>query len=237
MSTVSVWSFSARQPFSMAYALLVLIIGFIAGPFLGNHREIRGLLGTGYDSVVDHGRWWSPVTSVFIVDNALELVFAVLAAVVVLGCAERLMGTWRTAIAFVVTSVVGASVGILAQSIGVADGEMWSRGVREMFTFDPFTPIAGSIMAASCFAGPLWKRRIRVITLTVLLTLVLYSGQPSDVYRLIAAGAGLALGLAFRPTPVDLSWHRSSDHESRTLLAAVVGVLAVGPLEIGRAHV
>ena len=166
----------------------------------------------------------------FVVDGVIELVFAVLAAVVVLGFAERLMGTWRVAITFVATSVIGAGIGILAQSIGVADGEMWSRGVREMFTFDPFTPIAGAIMAASCFAGPLWRRRIRVITITVLLTLVLYSGQPSDVYRLIAAGAGIALGLAFRPARVDLTWHRSSDHESRTLLAAVVGVLAVGPL-------
>ena len=86
----AVVSFGARQPFATAYALLLLIVGFVAGPILGQHRAIRGVLGTGYDSVVDHGRWWSPVTSVFVVDGVIELVFAVLAAVVVLGFAERL---------------------------------------------------------------------------------------------------------------------------------------------------
>ncbi|WP_241978684.1 phosphatidylglycerol lysyltransferase domain-containing protein [Cryobacterium sp. TmT2-59] len=219
----------AGQPLAMGYALL-LLAALVTGPLTGPSPALRGILGTGYESVVENGHWWSPLTSVFFVDNAAEVVLALFAAVVVLGQAERLMGGVRTAIAFVVTAVLGAGLGILGQSLGVAGGEFWSRRVSELWSLDPFTPIVGTIMAASFYAGPLWRRRIRVFTISGALVLLLYSGQPSDVYRLIAALVGLGLGAAFRPRPIDLTWRRSSHHETRTLLAAVVGVLAVGPL-------
>jgi phosphatidylglycerol lysyltransferase len=221
---------AARQPFALGYALALLLAALVTGPVGGPSRALRLLLGTGYESVIDNGHWWSPVTSVFFVDNGAELVLALAAAVLVLGFAERLMGTRRTVVAFFATAILGAGVGILAQYAGVAAGELWSRGVSELWALDPFTPIFGAIMAASGFAGPLWRRRIRVLTLSAAVVLVLYSGQPSDLYRLLAALAGLGLGVLIRPHRIDLSWRRSSDHETRTLLAAVIGVLAVGPL-------
>jgi lysylphosphatidylglycerol synthetase-like protein (DUF2156 family) len=220
----------SRQPFALAYALLLLLAGLATGAVQGPSRSLRLLLGTGYESVIDNGHWWSPVTSVFFVDNGAELLLALAAAVLVLGFAERLMGTWRTIVAFFGTAIIGAGVGLLVQYAGVAGGELWSRGVSELWALDPFTPIFGAVMAASCFAGPLWRRRIRVLTLSTAVVLVLYSGQPSDLYRLIGALAGLGAGALFRPHRIDLTWRRSSDHETRTLLAAIVGVLAVGPL-------
>jgi phosphatidylglycerol lysyltransferase len=225
-----IWRLAEKQPFALGFALTLLIAAMLTGLLRGPHRELRVLLGTGYESVVDLGHWWSLITYVFFTNGLLQLVIALVAAVLVLGFAERLLGTLRTTIVFVSTAVLGALLGIVIQGFGLASGELWSQHVSELWALDPFAPVAGCIMAASCFAGPLWRRRIRVLTLASVVVLLLFSGQPSDVYRVFAALVGLGMGLLFRPQPVDFTWRRSSHHETRTLLAAVVGVVAVGPL-------
>ncbi|MDJ0323644.1 DUF2156 domain-containing protein [Cryobacterium sp. PH31-AA6] len=221
---------AAGQPVALAYALTLLLAALATGPLRGPGRPVRMLIGTGYESVVENGRWWTPLTSVFFIDNGAELLLALIGALVLLGYAERVMGSARTVVVLLGSAVLGAAGGILLQAAGVAGGELWSRGVSELFALDPFTPIFGTIMAASFYAGPLWRRRIRVLTISTALVLLLYSGQPSDVYRLIAALVGLGIGALFRPNRIDFTWRRSSHHETRTLLAAVVGVLAVGPV-------
>ncbi|WP_233193451.1 DUF2156 domain-containing protein [Cryobacterium sp. Y29] len=226
----SLYRWSSQRPFAVFYAVALLAVGLATGAVAGPARGIRLLFGTGYESVIERGHWWSPLTSVFFVDNGVELLLALAGAVVLLGFAERLMGTRRTVIVFLVTSILGAAIGLGAQYLGVAGGEMWSRGVRELWAIDPFTPMFGSALAASYFVGPLWRRRIRVLGLSTVLVLVLYSGQPSDLYRLLAAVVGLGVGWLWRPSLRVASWRRSSDHETRTLLAAIVGMVAVGPV-------
>jgi phosphatidylglycerol lysyltransferase len=221
---------AVRQPVALVYVLTLLLSALATGAFSGPARPVRMLLGTGYESVVENGRWWTPLTSVFFVDNGAELMLALIGAIFLLGFAERLMGSGPTVIVFLGSAVLGAAGGILLQAAGVAGGELWSRGVSELFSLDPFTPIFGAIMAGSCYAGPLWRRRIRVLTISTALVLLLYSGQPSDVYRLIGTLVGLGIGALLRPDRIDFTWRRSSHHETRTLLAAVVGVLAVGPV-------
>ena len=226
----ALWRLAGKAPFALGFALTLLVAALFTGVLRGLHGQLRLLLGTGYESVVELGHWWSLITYVFFSNGVLELVVAILAAVIVLGFAEHLLGTIRTIVVFLVAPVLGALLGILLQGFGMASGELWSQYVSELWALDPFAPIAGCIMAASCFAGPLWRRRIRVLTLASALVLLLYSGQPSDVYRVFAALVGLGMGLLFRPAPIDLSWQRSSHHETRTLLAAIVGVVAIGPL-------
>jgi phosphatidylglycerol lysyltransferase len=224
------WRQVRRQPFAITFAVILLAIELATGPARGARMTLRTLFGTGYETVVEAGHWWSPVTSVFLADTGAELVLAVAGSLVVLGFAERLMGTSRTVIVFFAGAILGTGFGIMVQSVGVASGELWSRGVSELWTLDPFTPIVAAIMAASWYAGPLWRRRIRVLTVASALMLLLYSGQPADLYRLIAALVGLGLGALFRPARIHPSWRRSSHHEIRTLLAAVVAVLAIGPV-------
>ncbi|MGO4691170.1 phosphatidylglycerol lysyltransferase domain-containing protein [Glaciibacter sp. 2TAF33] len=227
------WRQARRQPFALAFAAVVLVIAVVSGATRGAHLQLRTQFGTGYEPVMSAGHWWSPLTSVFLADTTAELLLVLAGGVVLLGFAERLMGTWRTALVFVLGAFGGTGLGILAQSAGVASGELWSVGVSELWTVDPFTPIVACLMAGASFAGVLWRRRIRVVTLSTVLMLLLYSGQPADLYRLIAAIIGLVLGAALRPHRMhrlDLSWRRSSHHETRTLLASVVGVLSIGPL-------
>ena len=45
--------------------------------------------------------------ALFILDDPFQLVFGVLASILLLGVAERRMGTWRAVLAFMVTGVIG----------------------------------------------------------------------------------------------------------------------------------
>ncbi|MDN4615246.1 DUF2156 domain-containing protein [Leifsonia sp. F6_8S_P_1B] len=217
------------HPFTAALIAVLLVLALATGPLHGPHRPLRLWLGTGLAQLAD-GHWWSPFTAVLFTDNLAELIVALIGAAVLVGWAERLMGSWRTAVAFVVTPVLGVAAGALLQALGSGAEQMWSRGVRELVVLDVFSGIAGTIMAASAFAGVLWRRRIRVITLLVAAVYLLYSGLPADLYRMLAVLAGLGLGVLLRPGKGLQGWRRSSHHEVRVLLASAVGITALGPV-------
>lgn len=218
-----------RNPVTITILLITSVLAVFGRGTAGPTLAMRFAIGTGYEQVIDAGRWWTPLTSVFLTDGGLELPLVLAAIVLVIGPAERLLGPARTALAFVVTAVAGAMVGIVVQQAGYAVGELWSRRVSDLVTLDPMTAIAGTIMTASAFAGSLWRRRIRVLTFSIVLVFLLYAGQPSDLYRAIGALAGFGLGIALRPGAGSLRWRRSSHHETRVLLCAVVAITAVGP--------
>ncbi|MCU1514528.1 MAG: Lysyl-tRNA synthetase, partial [Microbacteriaceae bacterium] len=125
--------------------------------------------------------------------------------------------------------IVGAMAGIAIQYVGYLLGELWSRRVTELVTLDPMTAIAGTIMTASAFAGPVWRRRIRVLTASIVLVFLLYAGDPSDLYRALAALAGFGLGILLKRGEGAIHWQRSSHHEARVLLSAIVSITAIGP--------
>ncbi|WP_426624062.1 bifunctional lysylphosphatidylglycerol flippase/synthetase MprF [Leifsonia sp. McL0607] len=219
----------AGHPFTTGLTAAILVLALVTGPIHGPHRPLRVWLGAGPDQLLD-GHWWSPVTAVLFTDNLAELIVVLVLTIVLVGAAERLMGTWRTALAFVATSVIGIAAGIGVELLGSQTGEMWSRNVHHLVALDVFTGIAGTIMTASAFAGTLWRRRVRVITLLVAIMLLLYSGLPSDLYRLLAVLAGLALGVLLRRHVRRARWRRSSHHEVRVLLASAVTITALGPV-------
>ncbi|WFR66740.1 hypothetical protein P9139_18995 [Curtobacterium flaccumfaciens] len=210
------WPAVRRRPVTTTIALLVLATSVTV-------VVLRILHGNG------------PVSSgpfrVFAVSTGLLAFLLTVAGVVVLvGAAERLMGSWRTAFAFVVTTVVGTGVGALSAFVDTAGRDIGPLLLGRATSFDPWTAIVGTIVTASAFAGPLWRRRIRVNALAVVAALLLYSGHASDLYAVLAAGAGWMLGELLRRTPKRLGWARSSHRETRVLFGTVVLVSAVGPL-------
>lgn len=219
----------ASHPFTTGVTLLILVLALITGPIRGPHRPLRGWLGAGAVQLLD-GHWWSPFTAVLFTDDLLELIVVLVLTVALVGASERLMGTWRTALAFFGTAVVGIVVGAVIQVAANDIGELWARNVHGLLVLDAFTAIGGTIMTASAFAGTLWRRRIRVITLLVAIMYLLYSGLPSDFYRLLAVLTGLALGPLLRQAKVSGGWLRSSHHEVRVLLASALTITAVGPV-------
>ena len=220
-----------RIPVALGLAGLTVAVAIATGGFArGPLPWVRELFGTGLDPFLEHHNYFSPITSVFLVSGFGELIFVVAGIVALVGAAERLMGWWRTLVVYAVSGVIGTALGIGLQALGLDFHELWSMGVRELTTLDPFTPIAGTILAASAFAGPLWRRRIRVIGFSILIMFLLYSGQPGDLFRLLSALVGLLLGMLMSPGRPQLRWQRSSHSETRGLLAAVLVITAVGPL-------
>ncbi|WP_066042725.1 bifunctional lysylphosphatidylglycerol flippase/synthetase MprF [Herbiconiux solani] len=191
---------------------------------------IDAFVSTGFDAVFVHHDWVSTLTSVFFVWNPAILVFALVAIILGIGWAERRMGHLRTLIAFVVVTVTGIVLGLATEGFGLVL-DLYSAEITRMHrTVDPIIAVAGVVMAASAFTGPLVKRRVRIVGFAVLLVFVLYSGQPSDLFRLFAAIVGLLLGMLMARKPVRLRRPRATRRETRTLLAALVAVTALGPL-------
>lgn len=162
--------------------------------------------------------------------GAVALLTTIAGVVVLVGAAERLMGSWRTALAFVVTTVVGTAAGALTAFVDADGRDLTGLLLGRATAFDPWTAIVGTIVTASAFAGPLWRRRIRVNALAVVAALLLYAGHASDLYAVLAAGAGWVLGELLRRTPKRGGWVRSSHRETRVLLGTVVLVSAIGPV-------
>lgn len=162
--------------------------------------------------------------------GAVALLTTIAGVVVLVGAAERLMGSWRTALAFVVTTVVGTAAGALTAFVDTDGRDITGLLLGRATAFDPWTAIVGTIVTASAFAGPLWRRRIRVNALAVVAALLLYAGHVSDLYAVLAAGAGWVLGELLRRTPKRGGWVRSSHRETRVLLGTVVLVSAIGPV-------
>jgi lysylphosphatidylglycerol synthetase-like protein (DUF2156 family) len=208
----------------------MVVLAFTSGSLVNGPRPwLRLRVGTGLDAFSDTHNLLSPITSVFFASNTFEYLLAVAAIVVLVGAAERLMGSWRTVAAFVVTAFVGAGVGMLLQAAGLLAREVWAVRISEMIVLDPFTAISGTLMTASAFAGPLWRRRVRVLGFAALIIVFLYSGQPSDLFRIIAALVGLAFGMLLAATKPQVRWGRSSHHEARSLLAVALMITAAGP--------
>ncbi|GAA2752706.1 bifunctional lysylphosphatidylglycerol flippase/synthetase MprF [Amnibacterium kyonggiense] len=195
-----------RSAVSVGFAALLLVLAIASGSHV-LARQTAALFASG--------------PAVLVVDLVM--------AAVVMGAAERLLGHLRTALVAVASTVLGVAAGFGLQAAGILVRGVWSQAPLGTVLLDPLIPAAGAVMAASAIAGPLWRRRIRVIGFTGLVAVLLSSDEPADACRLAAGVVGLVLGgLLARRLP-RMTWRRSSHHEVRNLLAAVVGVTAVGP--------
>jgi lysylphosphatidylglycerol synthetase-like protein (DUF2156 family)/membrane associated rhomboid family serine protease len=226
----AVVTFVQRRPFTVIVTAVILLLAVFEQSLFGTVRMMRWDMGAGLEPIVEQGHWWAAFTWMFFTTGIAALLVALVASVVLLGIAERVMGVWRTVIAFFGTGIVGVLAGVAVQLVGSGTGEFWSRNTLELVTLDPLTPVAGAVMAASGFMSVLWRRQVRVLTLLVLLVFLLYSGHPGDLYRLLAALTGLLLGLLLRPNKHVARWVRGSGHEIRNLLAVIVAISAVGPV-------
>ncbi|MGB4136925.1 MAG: DUF2156 domain-containing protein [Microbacterium sp.] len=177
---------------------------------------------------LERGRWWTVLTALVVPDSLIELLLTLALALTVLAYAERMLGSLRCALMFVVTGVCGVLVGVGVQEIAEAQGAVWAKASGEVL--DPAIGVAGAVLAASGLAPVLFRRRIRLVGLSLLLMFVLYGGDADSMYRLIAALIGLGIGALLARRRLHGPWHRSSYSEARTLIAAVVAVTGLGPL-------
>jgi lysylphosphatidylglycerol synthetase-like protein (DUF2156 family) len=218
-------------PVSIGFAALIVVTALITGTFFGAaSADTQAYWSAGVITVIDMGRWWTIFTALFIPWDPFQLVGDILASLVLLGVAERILGWRRLVPVFLVTGVVGVGLGVVVQWIGSLAGEWWADGTSFDLTVDPLTPIVGSLLVASSFMGPLWRRRVRLVSFGFLIMFALYDGDTSTVYRLIAAITGLLIGHFLSGRRTRVVWLRSSFGEARVLIATIVLITAIGPL-------
>ncbi|MDO9395878.1 MAG: phosphatidylglycerol lysyltransferase domain-containing protein [Herbiconiux sp.] len=219
-------------PFSIGFAVVILVTSLIVGTFFGSPSEqTQQAWAAGVTTVVDMGHWWTIVTALFIPWDPFQLVAGILASLVLLGVAERLLGRARLVPVFLATGLIGVGLGVLVQWLGSLAGEWWADGTSFDLTVDPLTPIVGSLLTASAFMSALWRRRVRLVTVGFLLMFALYDGDTSTVYRLIAGVSGIVIGhFLSERSGRGVVVLRSSFREVRVLIAAIVLITAVGPL-------
>lgn len=220
------------HPLTAVLAAVFLLAEAGAALARGPISSVLAWVGTGPGPLVQEGHWWSPVTSLFFADGMPQFAVALIAVIVLVGASEKMMGARRAAVAFIATGVAGTLLGVGLQLAGEQAGELWAGAVHGIIASSPFAAACGAIAAASAFAGPLWRRRIRLLTVLAALVFVLYSGHPSDVYRLAAVVCGIVLGalMARTPSAHRSGWARSSHRETRVLMASAVSIMAIGPV-------
>ena len=219
--------FVRRHPFAVGLSALLVVTGLGFGTLWGEHPD---WLGASPLTLGRERQWWTPFTALLVPDSWGELIIALVLALTLLAYAERLMGTLRTVLAFLVTGVLGVLLGIGTQSLAWSWGQIWARVDARGQVFDPAIGIIGAVLAGSAYAPALYRRRIRLIGFSLLLTYALYGGDSDSVYRLFAALIGLVAGVILSSGRVRPAWHRSSYRETRTLIAAMVAVTGLGPL-------
>jgi phosphatidylglycerol lysyltransferase len=217
-----------RQVVTLSVIAITIVMTAATGSLSGVTDTVRGIFGMGPAAFIGGASVFSTVTAGLIADGTAALAVNVVAAAVLLGVSERVLGWWRALVVYLGSGMLGSVVG---QAI-IAIGELLSgRPGSDVPVLDPITPLVGCALAATAFADGMWRRRFRVVGVAALLMLVLYSGTSVDVFRLCGGLAGLVLGMLFTP-PARRYLHiaRSSHHESRLLLAVLVLIAAVGPV-------
>lgn len=223
--------FVRRTPASATLAVIVLLTAAATGTMFGTaSAHTQSTWAVGVATTVDAGRWWTVLTSLVIPWDPFQLVASVAAALLLLGIAERVLGTWRTVVAFVSTGILAIAVGLGLFVSGAMLGDWWAIEAIDDLTLDPLTGIIGALMASTALMAGLWRRRVRLTVTALVVVWALYDGDSSNVFRLIALGLGVLLGAWFARDASTLRSRRSSHRETRRLISMVVAVTAIGPL-------
>lgn len=212
---------------AVSAAGLVLACAAFTGTLWGDDGS---LWGVGPVAVFSQGRWWTPLTAIFVPDSAVDTILTILLALTGFAYAERLLGRLRLLGVTLVVALAGNLVATAVHALLWTVSDLRPVEAAETPVLDPATAMVGALMAASALASALWRRRIRVVGFAVLAMFALYAGDTDAWYRLVAAVLGLLVGLwLVRGTP-RRSWHRSSTRETRSITALVVAVTGLGPL-------
>ncbi|EFA22554.1 bifunctional lysylphosphatidylglycerol flippase/synthetase MprF [Bifidobacterium gallicum] len=171
--------------------------------------------------------------SLILTRTAFQLVVDALLILLVLCIAEPLLGKIRTVVVGIVAAGVGTVLGLtLCAGISMLLGDTNSvNGIH--FTLNPVVLVIGTLMAASAFAGQLWRRRIRIIGYVAILVVLLYGGNPGDYCALMAAIVGQILGRIMAGPPKERDqwhWQHSSSYEVRRIFCAIGIILSLGPI-------
>lgn len=222
------WSRNWMSRHPTTVFLAVLVSAFTVGGAMNSEMRLEPQAVSG-PAGFDLDRWWSSLSSLFSISDPLALTLLIPLLLLVMGLCEKRMGSVRSLVVYllggVLSGVAGFGIGFLEEQYL----ELVPLNAATLDTLSPLAPLVCTAMAASSFMSALWRRRVRLLTTVVAATLYLYAGSSNDLFSLVAVPIGLGLGYAFGGKRRPVRVVRSSHHEKRVLLAALVLVTSIGP--------
>lgn len=195
-----------RYPTTATFVVVAAILGLVAGVLPG------------------------PISYAFISSDPVRYISDVAIAAFLLAIGERLMGSVRSALVFVIAGPIGVYLGYWIQQLLFVAGDFWSLGEAPIELCDPVAPALVVALTGSAFATLLWRRRIRVVIIVLAILFGSYATVPTDIYRLTAALFGLLLGILLVRRGAQRSVDLSPRASRRRFIASLSAATALGPL-------
>lgn len=220
-----------RFPATVSLIGIVIVVGIISGSLInGPSPEMMNAvaINTSYPG----SDWWSVFTSTFFATSWLDYLALVGVLTVGVGITERIIGSWKALLAFLVGNVLSSSALISLIVIGTINNDEWLSYLGGDFIMGAYGGAAASLGASTASLNILWRRRLRTWLLALGVMFVLYVGVAQSLQLLAGALLGIFAGRVLG-TGARENTHAgffSSPRESRFLIATVVGVFAIGPL-------
>ncbi|MET3949796.1 DUF2156 domain-containing protein [Arthrobacter sp. UYEF36] len=217
-------------PFTLAVLAAFLITGAATGSFLAGPPESLLDLASVSAPELKAGRWWAMFSSMFFATNLLAYTSAALMILLLLGLAERQLGTRRTAVFYFAAQFAAVTLFLLVTQLARYTDDGWLSAMVDARLMGPYAAVLAVSLASCGLLPTLWQRRLRTAVVSVSLMLVLYVGHAETVVGFAGALAGLAAGWWIQGDKGTLHRHRSTGRETRNLLALSVAIFAVGPI-------
>lgn len=217
-------------PFTLAVLAVFLITGAATGSFLSGPPEPLLDVASVSAPELKAGRWWALFTSMFFATNLLAYAAAALMILLLLGLAERQLGTLRTAVFYFAAQFAAVTLFLLLTQLARYVDDGWLSRMVDARLMGPYAAVLAVSLASSGLLPTLWQRRLRTAVVSISLMLVLYVGHAETVVGFAGALAGLAAGWWIQGDKGTLHRHRSTGRETRNLLALTVAIFAVGPI-------
>lgn len=213
----------ASGPVSLTLAVIILAVRIVAQA-VGNDTmvwEVATGVGEPWWTIFSYVAWTSTWVHWF-ADTLLLLTAGI-------WLERRIHPVWFAVIGLG-SAWLGSTIALgVAKLAGLWD-QAWAEAISHQYISGITAFLVGVALATSVTLDALWRRRVVMVTLTILGASVLFSGSIDSVSSVVAALVGWAVGLILWGKSRDRRLVEGSRHEQRILVALLVASVTLGTL-------
>ena len=216
-------------PASITLLVVIWVLGAATSSLTGPSGYVQRHFAASVPAL-EHGRVWTLLTSGLWAPSLVGYLVATLLVLVVAAPVEHRIGSGRFLAAAASTQALGTLLALAVAALVRTVDETWGFRLHIGTAVGPTTWIIGAAMVAAAGMTTLWRRRVRVGGLALLVTMSLFSGHLIDLVRLGAAIVGLVIGPWIVARSARGAHLAGTRREGRVLVALVVAAGALGPV-------
>src|SRR5580692_261200 len=187
-----------RSPATMCYLAAVWVAGLVTGSIAhGPPGWLSGYVSAGLPSLA-HGYWWTPLSAGLWASGLGGYLAITVLALLILAPAEYRTGMTRTFTTLLVSQAASLLLAVGLVKLAGLVHEPWLSALAGETAVGAMPGLLGVGFALSGSLTPLWRRRLRLLLITVATISVIYIGQLEQVALACVAAVGLvAVGLTY----------------------------------------